>query len=336
MRAGPAGAAAIVVAAALVTLAMPAASSEPATGNDGPEGRPAAKSAQSVPALPMRLAAAQPERSAPPGANATPDNSSATPATGAQSGAAAAGSLPFVPPRPGRKPAPPPPAATVGAAPSSSTAAPAAGGSSASAARSGPDPRFAPLRLPPNPTATPPAQPFTPQEPPQLSAQPHLGSAEPPPEPTVLQQLPPQAPPEGATLPPPQTLDRTVTASAATGLPGESVFTLPDGQGFRILFAGGSDQLTQAGGNLLSGLARRMLDQPELRMQIRAFAAGTADTASQARRLSLNRALAVRSLLIDRGVPSTRIDVRALGNTAPEPATTPAPPADRVDLVLTN
>ena len=45
-----------------------------------------------------------------------------------------------------------------------------------------------------------------------------------------------------------------------------------------------------------------------------------------ARRLSLSRALQVRSYLIDQGVRSTRIDVRALG------ANVPSGPADRVDI----
>ncbi len=59
-----------------------------------------------------------------------------------------------------------------------------------------------------------------------------------------------------------------------------------------------------------------------------AYAGGDNDNASQARRLSLSRALAVRSYLIEQGVRSTRIDVRALGNK------TDVEPADRVDLIL--
>ena len=46
------------------------------------------------------------------------------------------------------------------------------------------------------------------------------------------------------------------------------------------------------------------------------------------RRLSLSRALAVRTFLIDNGVRSTRIDVRALGDKAPDE------PANRVDVSL--
>ena len=59
-----------------------------------------------------------------------------------------------------------------------------------------------------------------------------------------------------------------------------------------------------------------------------AYAQGDPDQASNARRLSLSRALAVRSFLIDQGVHSSRIEVRALGNKV-----TDGPP-DRVDLVV--
>jgi outer membrane protein OmpA-like peptidoglycan-associated protein len=59
-----------------------------------------------------------------------------------------------------------------------------------------------------------------------------------------------------------------------------------------------------------------------------AYAKGTEDSASQARRLSLSRALAVRGYLIEQGVLPTRMDVRALGNKADDD------PRDRVDVEL--
>ena len=49
-------------------------------------------------------------------------------------------------------------------------------------------------------------------------------------------------------------------------------------------------------------------------------------SASRARRLSLSRALAVRSFLIAKGIRSTRIDVRALGRKSG------TEPANRVDV----
>lgn len=65
----------------------------------------------------------------------------------------------------------------------------------------------------------------------------------------------------------------------------------------------------------------------EDRLQIRAYASSTgAEGGSGARRLSLTRALAVRAYLIDKGIRSTRIDVRALGT----PTDSSAP--DRVEV----
>ena len=63
---------------------------------------------------------------------------------------------------------------------------------------------------------------------------------------------------------------------------------------------------------------------------MQAFAGGSSGSPSVARRLSLSRALAVRAFLIEEGVRSTRIDVRALGNRAE------GGPAERVDVVLVN
>jgi len=71
-----------------------------------------------------------------------------------------------------------------------------------------------------------------------------------------------------------------------------------------------------------------MSSNDRLRAQIVAYAAGTNDTASQARRLSLSRALAVRSYLIEKGIASTRLDVRALGHQVDSGS------PDRVDLTL--
>ena len=78
----------------------------------------------------------------------------------------------------------------------------------------------------------------------------------------------------------------------------------------------------------LRGLSDRMSQQENMRLQLLAYA-GNADTsASAARRLSLSRALAVRSYLIENGVRSTRIDVRALGNKSTEEVT------ERVDITV--
>jgi outer membrane protein OmpA-like peptidoglycan-associated protein len=64
------------------------------------------------------------------------------------------------------------------------------------------------------------------------------------------------------------------------------------------------------------------------RVQIQAFGGNRGDKGSDARRLSLKRALAIRQVLIDDGVPAERIDVRAMGGVDD------TGPADRVDVYV--
>lgn len=104
---------------------------------------------------------------------------------------------------------------------------------------------------------------------------------------------------------------------AAKGLP----------ERLRLPFDAESASLTGDARERLNALAERMKASPQARVQLMAYAEGTEETASRARRLSLSRALAVRSFLIDQGIRSTRMDVRALGNTAD------SGPLNRVDIV---
>ncbi len=96
----------------------------------------------------------------------------------------------------------------------------------------------------------------------------------------------------------------------------------------RLLFERDEVELPDGARDRLAPIALKLQDEPNARLQLQAFAVGSEDSASQARRVSLARALAVRSYLIERGVRSTRIDVRALG--APEDEG----PPDRVDIIL--
>jgi outer membrane protein OmpA-like peptidoglycan-associated protein len=97
-----------------------------------------------------------------------------------------------------------------------------------------------------------------------------------------------------------------------------------------VEFAAGAATLNDRAKGTMAAVADALLKNPKLRLQIVAYAMGGDDSASQARRLSLSRALAVRSHLIDQGVRSTRMDVRALGNKFEKE------PGDRVDLILGN
>ena len=77
----------------------------------------------------------------------------------------------------------------------------------------------------------------------------------------------------------------------------------------------------------LDALAQKMNTDENMRLQLLAYASGTPEETSRARRMSLSRALAVRSYLIKQGVRNTRMDVRALGNNVQ------GSPADRVDVI---
>jgi outer membrane protein OmpA-like peptidoglycan-associated protein len=72
------------------------------------------------------------------------------------------------------------------------------------------------------------------------------------------------------------------------------------------------------------------LEKGAASIQLEAYGGTPGDKSSDARRLSLRRALAVRQLLIDDGVPSARIDVRAMGGADDKDKDTP----DRVDVFI--
>ena len=67
---------------------------------------------------------------------------------------------------------------------------------------------------------------------------------------------------------------------------------------------------------------------PNARVELQAFGGNKGDKGSDARRLSLKRALAIRQVLIDDGVSPDRIDVRAMGGVDD------TGPADRVDVFV--
>ncbi|MEQ9349055.1 MAG: OmpA family protein, partial [Alphaproteobacteria bacterium] len=125
------------------------------------------------------------------------------------------------------------------------------------------------------------------------------------------------------------TSDAAATTEATTQQAASQTAALPpSARQERLLFAAETAALPEGVEPLLDAIISRMAADETLRLQILAYAAGTAETSSQARRLSLSRALAVRKYLIDNGIGGTRMDVRALGNRAEDG------PADRVDLML--
>jgi len=78
---------------------------------------------------------------------------------------------------------------------------------------------------------------------------------------------------------------------------------------------------------LLAGDLNSALEAGATQIQLQAFGGTPGDKGSEAKRISLKRALAIRQLLIDNGVPSNRIITKAMGGaTDGEP--------DRVDIYV--
>lgn len=132
-------------------------------------------------------------------------------------------------------------------------------------------------------------------------------SAAPPPPPQVAKAEEPEAPVEEAST-------------------GSSSIEIAPGQAMRIEFGETETKLPDNLKDALRKIADGVQDKPNLRLQLMAYAGASGLSASKARRLSLSRALSVRSFLMESGVRSTRIDVRALGNKTSEK------PANRVDI----
>jgi outer membrane protein OmpA-like peptidoglycan-associated protein len=103
---------------------------------------------------------------------------------------------------------------------------------------------------------------------------------------------------------------------------------LAPGHAMQIVFKPTASKLPDTAKAGLKTLAAKLKGQPALRLQLMAYAGGESLSSGKARRLSLSRALSVRSYLIENGVRSTRIDVRALGNKTAEE------PLNRVDVTV--
>jgi outer membrane protein OmpA-like peptidoglycan-associated protein len=96
-----------------------------------------------------------------------------------------------------------------------------------------------------------------------------------------------------------------------------------------LVFESGQSALSNPHKNDLKSVALpAMQGNDTLRLLIAAFAEPADETPASARRISLSRALSVRTYLMDHGIDSGRIDVRANGDK------TDKSPIDRVDLVF--
>lgn len=233
-------------------------------------------------------------------------------------------------------------------APASSTHAPAEAAPAPEVAAAA-SPRPAPAPRPPAAPA-PAAQP--PAAPPDLAAAPPPPAIEKPeaapaasPAPTAEaspdaaaerpRPAPPAAPPPSSTAvpaPPPPPAPGTVAAAPDTPAGQEQAAltraTAPvqAGETLKVVFEADGAKLSEQARDELKTVVQGILDKPNLRIQLLAYAGGESLSSSKARRLSLSRALAVRSYLIENGLRSTRIDVRALGDKTTED------PVNRVDV----
>lgn len=94
----------------------------------------------------------------------------------------------------------------------------------------------------------------------------------------------------------------------------------------RVMFLTGKTEITAQAQALLDELAARLL-QSTVRVRLAAFSGRAGDLSSEARRLSLTRALAIRNYLSAKGITPDRVDVLAFGGAA-EGVT------DRVDVLV--
>lgn len=142
----------------------------------------------------------------------------------------------------------------------------------------------------------------------------------------VMAEAPPPPPPSAIE---PKKINSAMKAEN-TQKSAPSVASLPPASqnSLRISFKSGKSKLPASSQTNLKELADHLRARADNRVQLLAYAGGENLSASKARRLSLSRALAVRSYLIGQGVRSTRIDVRALGNKTTEE------PFDRVDVQI--
>lgn len=180
------------------------------------------------------------------------------------------------------------------------------------------------------------SRPAAPRAPAAEAPPPRVASVAPPPPPRPQ----PSAPPPAAT-PSPATNDllnslptismaptpgtapalAPATASGTAGLAKQGV----------ILFAKDSSEPAATALEsirYLAGTLNNAMTRPQSRVELMAYGGNKGDKGSDARRLSLRRALAIRQVLIDAGVSSSRINVHAEGGVDD------TGPADRVDVFV--
>jgi outer membrane protein OmpA-like peptidoglycan-associated protein len=199
--------------------------------------------------------------------------------------------------------------------------------------------RVASAAPPATPRAEAPARVERPAPPPRVAS----AAPKPAPKPPERSAPPPSAPPPPATyeggpgaaslfgsLPTVSATPNTKLASAAPPkeAPAGTEGLAKQGQ---IFFAHDADTPAESSLDsirLLAGQLNNALTRSQSRVELMAYGGPKGDKGSDARRLSLKRALAIRQSLIDSGVSSARIDVHAQGGVDD------TGPMDRVDVFI--
>lgn len=138
--------------------------------------------------------------------------------------------------------------------------------------------------------------------------------------------IPPSAPPPSAPAQPSPAPART----ASIETPAANAATTELSKRSSILFTPGAEEPPAGALDTIKGMTASLtaaLWSGTAHIQLEAFGGKAGDKSSDARRLSLKRALIIRQLLIDDGIPSERIVVRAMGGAG-------SGALDRVDIFV--
>lgn len=152
-------------------------------------------------------------------------------------------------------------------------------------------------------------------------------------KPGQLPAVPAGPPPNPVIVPPPPVIPvhpRPVPAPVAIKADAAGETTAIPG-GMRLTFGTGSSDLNQVNNQTLLNIAKLAQLDPALDISVTAWAPGSNEDPSTPRRLSLDRALAARAVLINAGIVSDRIHAVAKGFLNIEGG-----PPDRVDIVLSH
>ena len=188
------------------------------------------------------------------------------------------------------------------------------------------------------------SEPEAPAEPVETPKKPEMAKAAPPepempaaPEPQTVAEVAPPPPAPPAASPPPALTPPTASLPIPEkpNQKAEETAALPDvdamgaGDTLKVMFDAASEKVPEGQKASLDTIAGKLTDNESLRIQLLAYAGGPDLSSSKARRLSLSRALSVRTYLMDKGINSTRIHVRALGDKTTEE------PINRVEVTIT-